>query len=251
MLLPWLDIKSYDHTLDSQQWRLVITCRHDPTLKYQKIDNSCFRTAICTEPAYSPCNYARYHQFTGRGSDWTVRESSPGGGEISAPVQTDSGTHPPSYKIGNGFFPRGKVVRCSVNRPPSTIPRLKKEYSEASMPFLGLHVLFWVEPYLFSIILETMLTSVEEKGQDNFPILWWRGRGMQHVWLFKKYVNSRLQLKYSNFWFCNIVKQAGFCPKLCPIFSHISFCRHTPFERQSKIEHVLCLIQGRKARNMQ
>ena len=40
------------------------------------------------------------------------------GRDISAPVQTDPGAHPASYKMGTGSFPRVKRPGRGVDHPP-------------------------------------------------------------------------------------------------------------------------------------
>jgi len=51
---------------------------------------------------------------------WTFLGSNPGGGEISAPVQTGPGAHPASYTMGTGSFPGVKQLGRAVDHPPSS-----------------------------------------------------------------------------------------------------------------------------------
>jgi hypothetical protein len=72
---------------------------------------------------------------------WKVWGSNPGGGEFSLTVQTGPGAHPASYTMGTGSFPGVKRPGRGVDHPPHIAPRLKKEYSYASLR-LGLRGLF-------------------------------------------------------------------------------------------------------------
>ena len=57
---------------------------------------------------------------------------------FSAPVQTDCGTHPPSYTTSTGYFAGIKRPRAGVGHPPPHLaPSLKKEYRYTSTPPLS------------------------------------------------------------------------------------------------------------------
>jgi len=49
------------------------------------------------------------------------------GTRFSAPVQTSSGTHPASCKMGAGSFPGVKRLGRGVDHHPHLAPRLRKE----------------------------------------------------------------------------------------------------------------------------
>jgi hypothetical protein len=64
------------------------------------------------------------------------------GARFSAPVHTGPGAHPASYSMGTGSFPGVKRSKRGVDRSPHLAPKLKKEYSCTSTPFLGFRGLF-------------------------------------------------------------------------------------------------------------
>jgi len=66
---------------------------------------------------------------------WAVRRSNPGEGEIFC-------TRPASYKMGTGSFPGVKRPRPGFDQSHLLTPRLKKEWSYTSTPYLELHGLF-------------------------------------------------------------------------------------------------------------
>jgi hypothetical protein len=89
---------------------------------------------------------------------WTVRGSSPGGGEIFR-------THPASCTIGTATFPGLKRPRRGVYHPPHLAPRLKKERSCTTTPPLGFRVLFYGKLYssLYIYVYIYIYTSAEVK----------------------------------------------------------------------------------------
>ena len=80
--------------------------------------------------AATPFNNVMYMQGFGAGiaqsvqrltTDWTVRGSNPGGGEIFCTFQTVPGVHPASYTMGTRSFPGVKRAGGGVNHtPPSS-----------------------------------------------------------------------------------------------------------------------------------
>ena len=62
----------------------------------------------------------------GIGSRW--------GAKFSAPAQTGSGVHPPSYKLGTGSFSGVKRPRRDVEQPPPSSAEVK-ERVELYFPF--------------------------------------------------------------------------------------------------------------------
>jgi len=60
------------------------------------------------------------------------------GARFSAPVLTGPGAHPASYTMHTGSFPGVKRPGRSIDHPPPSAPRLKKEYSYTSIPPMGL-----------------------------------------------------------------------------------------------------------------
>ena len=58
---------------------------------------------------------------------WTVRGSNSGGGEFSAPLQTDPQAHPTSYTVCTGSFPEGSG---GVKRPGRGLKHLTTSSAE-------------------------------------------------------------------------------------------------------------------------
>ena len=77
--------------------------------------------------------------------DW-LRDGRPGdripvGKRFSAPVQTDSGAHPASYKMGTGSFPGVKWPGRGFDHPPPSNAEVKEGvelYLYSTLVFRGL-----------------------------------------------------------------------------------------------------------------
>jgi hypothetical protein len=68
--------------------------------------------------------------FMGRGNSGGIATcyglgSNPGGGEISAPVQTGPGSHPASHTMGTGSSPGVKLPEHSVYHSPLSSAEVK------------------------------------------------------------------------------------------------------------------------------
>jgi len=77
----------------------------------------------------------------------------PVGARFSESVRKYPGAHPASYAMGTGSFPGVRRPGRGIDHSPHLAPRLKIEYSYASIPPLSLRGLFWGEIYLLSYIV--------------------------------------------------------------------------------------------------
>jgi hypothetical protein len=113
-------------------WRETSIAMHSPfctsLMIRVKVTYVLNHKAFGTEPVYvvgrdSSVGIATRYGLDGPGIEYRCE------GRFSAPVQTDPGTNPASYKAGTGAFPGVKRPRRGVDQQPHLLPRLKKEKS--------------------------------------------------------------------------------------------------------------------------
>jgi hypothetical protein len=79
-------------------------------------------------PFSTTCKWAAIAQSLRRlAKYWKVRESNPGEGELSAPVQTGPVAQPASCTMGKRSLLGVKRSERGLNQPPHLVPKLKKE----------------------------------------------------------------------------------------------------------------------------
>jgi hypothetical protein len=97
--------------------------------------------SVSTHNALTRALYASQFILRQNGKCQRNLDRIPVGARFSAPVQTGRRAQPASYTVGTGGFPGVKRPGSDADHLHRPAPRLKKEYSYASISFLGLRVL--------------------------------------------------------------------------------------------------------------